>query len=46
MQKITPFVWFDNQPEEAVNFYVLLFKNSKIGDIMRSVTKRHFEASS
>ena len=30
MQKITPFLWFDNQAEEAVNFYVSLFKNSKI----------------
>jgi predicted 3-demethylubiquinone-9 3-methyltransferase (glyoxalase superfamily) len=37
MQKITPFLWFDNQAEEAANFYVSLFKNSKIGDIMRSV---------
>lgn len=25
MQKITPFLWFDNQAEEAVNFYVSLF---------------------
>jgi predicted 3-demethylubiquinone-9 3-methyltransferase (glyoxalase superfamily) len=30
MQKITPFLWFDNQAEEAVNFYVSLFKNSKV----------------
>jgi predicted 3-demethylubiquinone-9 3-methyltransferase (glyoxalase superfamily) len=30
MQKITPFLWFDNQAEEAVNFYVSVFKNSKI----------------
>ena len=30
MQKITPFLWFDNQAEEAMNFYVSLFKNSKI----------------
>jgi predicted 3-demethylubiquinone-9 3-methyltransferase (glyoxalase superfamily) len=37
MQKITPFLWFDNQAEEAANFYVSLFKNSKVGDIMRSV---------
>ena len=29
MQKITPFLWFDNQAEEAANFYVSLFKNSK-----------------
>ena len=37
MQKITPFLWYDNQAEEAANFYVSIFKNSKIGDIMRSV---------
>lgn len=35
MQKITPFLWFDNQAEEAVNFYVSLFKNSKINTIKR-----------
>jgi predicted 3-demethylubiquinone-9 3-methyltransferase (glyoxalase superfamily) len=29
-QKITPFLWFDNNAEEAVNFYVSVFKNSKI----------------
>jgi predicted 3-demethylubiquinone-9 3-methyltransferase (glyoxalase superfamily) len=35
MQKITPFLWFDNQAEEAANFYVSLFKNSKVGTITR-----------
>ena len=30
MQEITPFLWFDNQAEEAANFYVSIFKNSKI----------------
>ncbi len=35
MQKITPFLWFDNQAEEAANFYVSVFKNSKIGTIAR-----------
>ncbi len=30
MQKISPFLWFDHQAEEAVNFYVSIFKNSKI----------------
>jgi predicted 3-demethylubiquinone-9 3-methyltransferase (glyoxalase superfamily) len=34
-QKITPFLWFDNNAEEAVNFYVSVFKNSKIGAITR-----------
>ncbi len=35
MQKITPFLWFDNQAEEAANFYVAIFKNSKVGKITR-----------
>jgi predicted 3-demethylubiquinone-9 3-methyltransferase (glyoxalase superfamily) len=30
MQKITPFLWFDNNAEEAVNLYVSIFKNSKV----------------
>jgi predicted 3-demethylubiquinone-9 3-methyltransferase (glyoxalase superfamily) len=30
MQKITPFLWFDTQAEDAVNFYISLFKDSKI----------------
>ena len=30
LQKITPFLWFDNQAEDAANFYVCIFKNSKI----------------
>jgi predicted 3-demethylubiquinone-9 3-methyltransferase (glyoxalase superfamily) len=35
MQKITPFLWFDGKAEEAANFYVSIFKNSKIANIMR-----------
>ena len=35
MQKITPFLWFDTQAEEAANFYVSIFKNSKITKSMR-----------
>jgi len=35
MQKITPFLWFDSQAEEAANFYVSIFKNSKVGTISR-----------
>jgi predicted 3-demethylubiquinone-9 3-methyltransferase (glyoxalase superfamily) len=35
MQKITPFLWFDDKAEEAVNFYTSIFKNSKIGSISR-----------
>ena len=33
MQKITPFLWFDNNAEEAMKFYTSIFKNSKIGKI-------------
>src|SRR3954462_3756044 len=34
-QKITPFLWFDGQAEEAANFYVSIFNNSKILDVAR-----------
>ena len=33
--KITPFLWFDNNAEEAVNFYASIFKDSKIGHVAR-----------
>ncbi len=35
MQKITPFLWFDGQAEEAMTFYTSIFKNSKIGKVTR-----------
>jgi predicted 3-demethylubiquinone-9 3-methyltransferase (glyoxalase superfamily) len=35
MQKITPFLWFDDKAEEAVNFYISLFKNSRVLNIAR-----------
>lgn len=35
MQKITPFLWFDNEAEEAMNFYVSIFKNSKVLSVNR-----------
>jgi len=35
MQKITTFLWFDDNAEEAMNFYVSVFKNSKIGRVSR-----------
>ena len=35
MQKITPFLWFDSQAEEAMNFYTSIFKNSKAGTVTR-----------
>lgn len=34
MQKITPFLWFDNNAEEAMNFYLSVFKNSKKISVM------------
>jgi predicted 3-demethylubiquinone-9 3-methyltransferase (glyoxalase superfamily) len=34
-QKITPFLWFDNQAEEAANFYVSIFKNSEVLEVSR-----------
>jgi predicted 3-demethylubiquinone-9 3-methyltransferase (glyoxalase superfamily) len=36
MQKITPFLWFDNQAEEAMNFYLSIFKNSKVLSVNRA----------
>ncbi len=33
IQRITPFLWFSNHAEEAVNFYVSIFKNSKINKV-------------
>jgi predicted 3-demethylubiquinone-9 3-methyltransferase (glyoxalase superfamily) len=35
MQKITPFLWFDNNAEEAINFYTSVFKTSKIKETGR-----------
>ena len=35
MQKITPCLWFDENAEEAVNFYVSIFKNSQVGHVTR-----------
>ena len=35
MNKITPFLWFDTQAEAAMNFYVSIFKNSKITSVNR-----------
>jgi predicted 3-demethylubiquinone-9 3-methyltransferase (glyoxalase superfamily) len=35
MQKIIPFLWFNDQAEEAVNFYISIFKNSKVVNIAR-----------
>lgn len=35
MQKITPFLWFDNNAEEAINFYTSIFKDSKIVSLQK-----------
>lgn len=35
VQRITPFLWFDTQAEEAVKFYASIFKDSKIGSVTR-----------
>ncbi|EKF84645.1 VOC family protein [Methanobacterium formicicum] len=34
MQKITPFLWFDGKAEEAANFYISIFENSEVTNIM------------
>jgi predicted 3-demethylubiquinone-9 3-methyltransferase (glyoxalase superfamily) len=36
MQKVTPFLWFDGRAEEAMNFYVSLFKNARIVELHRA----------
>jgi predicted 3-demethylubiquinone-9 3-methyltransferase (glyoxalase superfamily) len=35
MQRVSPFLWFDDKAEEAAAFYTSIFKNSKIGTIVR-----------
>lgn len=35
MQTITPFLWFDDKAEEAMNFYTSIFRNSKVGSVSR-----------
>jgi predicted 3-demethylubiquinone-9 3-methyltransferase (glyoxalase superfamily) len=35
MQKITPFLWFDGNAEEAMNFYVSVFEDAKVGTVSR-----------
>ncbi len=45
MKKVTPFLWFDSQAEEAMNFYASLFKNSKVNSISRGPDGRAFNVS-
>jgi len=40
MQKDQPFLWFDGKAEEAMNFYISIFKNSKIVSLSRSAEGR------
>lgn len=35
MQKITPFLWFNGQAEEAMQFYTSIFPRTRVGDVMR-----------
>jgi len=35
MHKIIPYLWFDNQAEEAMNFYTSIFENSRVGSVTR-----------
>ena len=45
MKKITPFLWFDTQAEEAMNFYVSVFKNSKVGGVSRGPDGKAFSVT-
>lgn len=45
MKKITPFLWFDTQAEDAMNFYASVFKNSKVGDVSRGPDGKVFSVS-
>jgi predicted 3-demethylubiquinone-9 3-methyltransferase (glyoxalase superfamily) len=45
MKKITPFLWFDDQAEEAMNFYVSIFKNSKILSVSPGPNGKAFTVS-
>jgi predicted 3-demethylubiquinone-9 3-methyltransferase (glyoxalase superfamily) len=45
MTKITPFLWFDTQAEEAMNFYVSVFKNSKVHNVSRGPDGKAFTVS-
>jgi len=46
VHKITPFLWFDQQAEEAMLFYTSVFKNSKIGEVQRYGEGGHGKAGS
>ena len=39
MQKITPFLWFDDQLEEAIGFYTSIFRNARVTDINQDLNQ-------
>lgn len=41
MQKITPFIWFNDQAEEAMNLYAKVFKNAKVVNVVRDSARLH-----
>ena len=45
MKKITPFLWFYTQAEEAMNLYVSVFKNSKAGEVSRGPDGKAFSVN-
>jgi len=45
LQKITPFLWFNDNAEEAINFYVSIFKNSKVGTMTPGADGKVMSAS-
>ena len=45
MQKVSPFLWFDGNAEEAVSFYVLAFKSAKVTSVRRSPDGKYFGGS-
>lgn len=45
MQKITPFLWFNDQAEEATNYYVSVFKNAKVLNVSRGPDDKVFTTS-
>jgi predicted 3-demethylubiquinone-9 3-methyltransferase (glyoxalase superfamily) len=46
MNRVTPYLWFDNQAEEAANFYVAIFRNSRVESISRYPENPHAPAGS
>ena len=45
MQKITPFLWFDDQLEEAIGFYTSIFRDARVTDINKGPDGKAFTAS-